>query len=74
MDDEKVKDTGLMHDDDGNVDDKRVAGWILVVFALLMGIADLLPFFTANERIVESFLFAGGLLLGATLTEKFKRP
>ncbi len=41
MSDEVKKDTGIGHDDDGNVDDKRIAGWILVVTAVVMGIADL---------------------------------
>ena len=73
MSDEVKKNTGVGHDDDGNVDDKRIAGWILVITAVGMGIADLFSVMTANERIVEGFLFAGALLFGSTVAEKFKR-
>lgn len=73
MSDEVKKDTGIGHDDDGNVDDKRIAGWILVVTAVIMGIADLFSIMTANDQIVEGFLFAGALLFGSTVAEKFKR-
>jgi hypothetical protein len=66
-------DTGLLHDDDGNTDDRRVAGALMVITALGMAIADLWPVFVANERIVEGLLYAGALLLGSTVAEKFKR-
>jgi len=72
MSDEK-KDTGLGHDDDGNVDDRRIAAWAMIITALGMGIADMFEFFVANERIVEGFLYAGALLFGSTIAEKFKR-
>jgi len=70
---EEKKDTGLLHDDDGNTDDRRVAAWVLVGTAVAMGIGDMFALLTANERIVEGFLYAGALLLGSTIAEKFKR-
>jgi hypothetical protein len=72
MDDGKL-DTGLGHDDDGNVDDRRIAGWVLIVAAIVMGIADLFGMFSANEVIVQGFLYSGALLFGSTVAEKFKR-
>ena len=68
-----VKNTGLGHDDDGNVDDRRIAAWALIITALVMGVADMFDIMTANPQIVEGFLYAGALLFGSTIAEKFKR-
>jgi len=72
MSDEKK--TGLGHDDDGNVDDRRIAGWVLIATAAGMGIADLFAVMTANVEIVLGFITAAALLFGVTVFEKFKRP
>jgi hypothetical protein len=73
MSDEVKKNTGFAHDDDGNLDDRRIAGWVLIVAAVAMGIADLFEIMTANVEIVLGFITAGALLFGATVFEKFKR-
>ena len=65
------KKTGLGHDDDGNVDDRRIAGWVIIGTALAISVADLFALFTANQAIVNTMFLAGVGLLGSTVAEKF---
>ena len=67
------KKTGLGHDDDGNVDDRRIAGWVIIGAALVISILDLFGSLTANQAIVNTMLLAGVGLFGATIAEKFKK-
>jgi hypothetical protein len=74
MSDEVKKNTGFAHDDDGNVDDRRLAGWVMIGIAGFMSLADLFATLTANENIVIAFLASAGLMMGVTVFEKlFKR-
>jgi hypothetical protein len=63
--------TGLTRDDDGNRDDKRVAGWIAFGVAVSMGILGIFPRFTAATDIVTSFLGFSAVCFGITIFEKF---
>ncbi|HMA77886.1 MAG TPA: hypothetical protein VKP88_01975 [Candidatus Paceibacterota bacterium] len=68
------KNTGVGHDDDGNVDDKRIAGWVCVAAAIGLAAASILVKSNPpSVDIVRAFLLAGVGLLGATVAEKFKR-
>lgn len=66
-----IKKTGLGHDDDGNVDDRRVAGWITLGIGLVVGVLDLFSMFEAQAAIFNTLIYAGAVLLGATVFEKF---
>jgi hypothetical protein len=64
--------TGLGHDDDGNIDDRRVAAWVLMVAILGLG-----AFGIHNEVEFTTQIFSGGIwaavaLFGSTVAEKFK--
>lgn len=67
------KNTGIGHDDDGNVDDRRIAGWLILGAALVISMLDLFGSLTANQAIVNTMFLAGVGLLGATVAEKFTR-
>lgn len=67
------KKTGIGHDDDGNVDDRRVAAWLIIVTALAISVLDLFNALSANEALVNTMFLAGVGLFGATVAEKFKR-
>lgn len=67
--------TGLFHDDDGNVDDRRIAGWVLVAAAIAAGILAIFAPGEANSasEIALGFMWGGIALMGVTVSEKFKR-
>lgn len=65
------KKTGLTRDDDGNRDDKRVAGWIAFSVAVFMAALSIFPDFTAATEIVTSFLGFSAVCFGITIFEKF---
>ena len=66
------KNTGIGHDDDGNVDDRRVAAWVLMVAILGLG------FFAVHREVdfaVQIFsagIWASVALFGSTVAEKFR--
>lgn len=67
------KKTGLMHDDDGHVDDKRVASWVCLAAAI--GLSTLAIFQgEAPVEIIQAFLLASVGLMAPSVAEKFKRP
>jgi|OM-RGC.v1.034553111 hypothetical protein len=67
------KNTGLMHDDDGHVDDKRVVGWILVAFAVGMGLFGVWRDSANAVAMAQTFLWPGITALGITVVEKMRR-
>ncbi len=72
MSDQVQKKTGIAHDDDGNVDDKRVAGWILLFASIGLAVASIVVKGNPpSVDIIRTFLFASVGLLGATVAEKF---
>lgn len=74
MSEEQVRRTGIGHDDDGNVDDKRVAAWVMLAVATGMGVyAITLSEAGAATELVQAFLLAGVGLMAPTVAEKFKR-
>jgi len=68
-----TKNTGLGHDDDGNIDDKRVAGWVLVVLAVGLGIFGVWKDSANAVQMAETFLWPGIVALGITVGEKLSR-
>lgn len=67
-----TKNTGFLHDDDGNVDDKRIAAWLT-----FGGLVFLVYHAVANQsaealRLVELIIWPWMVLMGVTATEKFK--
>lgn len=65
--------TGLGHDDQGHVDDRRVAGWVMLGAAVGMAVATLWPRYSIDPEIIKAFLLAGVALMGVTVAEKFGR-
>lgn len=71
---DEVKRTGIGHDDDGNVDDKRVASWLMLAIAAGMGIyAITLSEAGSATELVQAFLLAGVGLMAPTVAEKFRK-
>lgn len=64
---------GIGRDDDGNIDDRRVAAWLIILTALTISVADLFGGLSANEALVNTMFLAGVGLFGATVAEKFKK-
>lgn len=67
------KNTGMFHDDDGNIDDRRVAAWVLMVAIIGVGV---LGIFRETDFVVQIFqggIWASVALFGSTVAEKFKK-
>mgnify|MGYP000025780607 FL=1 len=67
--------TGLFHDDDGNLDDRRIFGAVMLLAAITAGV---LAIFVADEansasEIALGFMWGGIALMGVTVGEKFQR-
>ena len=69
-----TKNTGLMHDNDGNVDDQRVAGFAFLVTAIGVVIADIIPGLETNSELVWPLIVGAVGCLAPTVAEKIKRP
>ena len=63
--------TGIGHDDDGHIDDKRVAGWVCLITAVVLSGAHI--FRPVGAEIIGSFLLAAVGLFAPTVAEKFGR-
>lgn len=63
---------GLFHDDDGNVDDKRIAAWLTFVALCFLGYQSVINQSTEALRLVEIIIWPWMVLMGVTATEKFK--
>ena len=74
MSDQVRKKTGIAHDDEGNVDDRRVAGWILLFASIGLALASIVVKSNPpSVDIVRAFLLSSVGLFGSTVAEKFKR-
>lgn len=60
----------LLKDVNGNLSSKRVAGYVLLGYVLLITTADLVEKYTVNESIVQSLILAAAALLGIGTFEK----
>lgn len=65
------KDPGLLHDDEGNTDDRRVAGWVVIVGSMVLAAFGIWRDSTITTQIFTPGIWAGVALLGATVAEKF---
>jgi hypothetical protein len=71
---DEAKNTGIGHDDDGNIDDKRVAGWISFVFAMALAVFAVATSETAEStELVQAFLLAGVGFMVPTVAEKLRK-
>lgn len=73
MTEEKPKGQGLGRDDDGNVDDRRIAGWITLIAMLGIAFYGIRHEATFTPELVKPLMLGAVGLLGATVAEKFKR-
>jgi hypothetical protein len=71
---DKPRKTGIMHDDDGNVDDRRVAAWVLMVAALGLGWFGIHGEVDFTTQIFSAGIWAAVALFGSTVAEKFRGP
>jgi hypothetical protein len=67
------KDPGLFHDDEGNTDDRRIAGWIVIIVSLVIGIIGVVTGNNVAEGIFNTAIWAGVALLSTTVAEKFSK-
>lgn len=67
------KDTGIFHDDEGNVDDRRIAGWIMLIATIAFGVIGVLRDSTVSVQLFNAGSLAAVGLMGATVAEKFAR-
>lgn len=67
------KNTGLGHDDDGNLDDRRIVGWVLVLLAVGMGVFGVWRDSANAVEMAQTFLWPGVTALGITVVEKMRR-
>jgi hypothetical protein len=69
------KNTGLFHDDDGNLDDRRIFGAVMLAAAVAAGTLAIFVTDTPNaaSEIALGFMWGGIALMGVTVGEKFKR-
>ena len=65
--------TGIGHDDDGNIDDRRIVGWVLVLLAVGMGIFGVWRDSGNAVEMAQTFLWPGVTALGITVVEKFRQ-
>lgn len=68
---EVKKDTGLGHDDDGNWDDRRIAGWILLVASIGLAAYGVHVDAQFTPQIFSPAILAVVGLFGSTVAEKF---
>lgn len=66
------KNTGLGHDDDGNIDDKRIASWLTFAGLLFLAYQAVINQSQEALRLVEILIWPWMVLMGVTATEKFK--
>jgi hypothetical protein len=66
------KNTGLGHDDDGNWDDKRVAGWIMLVLIIGLAVWGAWREVEYAIELVRILIWPSMILMGAAVAEKFK--
>lgn len=66
------KNTGIGHDDDGNVDDRRVAAWVLMIAILGLGWFGIWREVEFATQIFSGGIWAAVALFGSTVAEKFR--
>lgn len=69
------KNTGLFHDDDGNLDDRRIFGAGMLAAAIAAGVLAIFVTDTPDTAsdIALGFMWGGITLMGVTVGEKFHR-
>lgn len=72
MDEQPKNNTGLFHDDDGNVDDKRIAAWLTFGGILWLVYQAVIQNSPEALQLVELVIWPWMVLMGVTATEKFK--
>lgn len=69
------KNTGLFHDDDGNLDDRRIFGAGMLAASIAAGVLAIFVTDTPDTAsdIALGFMWGGITLMGVTVGEKFRR-
>jgi len=70
---EEKKEQGFLHDDEGNFDDRRLAGWFLLIATIAFGIIGVLRDSNNAVQLFQAGTLATAGLMGATVAEKFAR-
>jgi hypothetical protein len=65
--------TGIGRDDDGNVDDKRIAGWILFFATLALAGFGVFRDSATSVELVRVLIWPAMGLLGLGVAEKFRK-
>jgi hypothetical membrane protein len=63
----------LGQDDDGQLDDKRVAGWILFIATLALAVFGVFKDSTTSVELVRVLIWPAMALLGIGVAEKFRK-
>jgi hypothetical protein len=69
---EETMNTGLFHDDDGNIDDRRIAAWLMLLVVLALAALGVFRGEEIAVQLVEAMIWPTLVLFGATVAEKFK--
>lgn len=70
---EEKRNTGIGHDDDGNLDDRRIAAWVLMIAILGLAWFGIQSDTSFTVEIFQGGVWASVALFGSTVAEKFKR-
>lgn len=60
----------LLKDTNGNVSSKRVAGYVIILYVLLVTTADGFDVYAVSESIIQSLILAAAGLIGIGTFEK----
>lgn len=61
----------LLHDDQGNIDDRRVAGWVTLITGLVIAGIGVWREASFTAEVLWPILLAATTLFGVTIAEKF---
>jgi len=70
---DEAKQTGLGHDDDGNIDDKRIAAWVMLVAVLAFAGYGVFWGSQTATGLVGQLVWPTLALFGVSVAEKFRR-
>jgi len=65
--------TGLGHDDDGNIDDKRIAAWVMLVSVLAFAGYGVFGESQTATGLVGQLVWPTLALFGVSVAEKFRK-
>lgn len=66
------RNTGLFHDDDGNLDDKRVAAWLTFLGLVYLGYQGVANNNAQAVQMMDLLVWPWMVLMGSAVVDKFK--